>query len=575
MIARLPSWQKIKSAVVSSKVSTFKKFRNLISFFILSFFFFPLFISSAFANALSITNVELVDNVAASDTSDVEFDITWDNSWRDTENYDAVWVFVKYCVTSCTATDGTAVWKHATLKTAGTNPSNVSRGSGTLLDVVVSADKKGAFIQRTGNGTGTVTTTDINLMWDYGQDGVSDANAIVSTTRIKVFGIEMVYVPTGAFYFGDIGDGTAGGTPFNIEFGLTASNLPGLVGGEEQMNFGVAANLWVYNNSSANDAADAALLVIPPAFPKGYQAFYMMKYELTEQQYIDYFNTLTANGQTNRDITNNTLGGKPNDAVLSRNTISWTAGGLATTTRGERAMSYLSWLDVCSFLDWAALRPMTEMEFEKAARGPLYPVTLEFAWGTTTVSGCVAAGHSGAGTGAETCTAGACAGAGTCYVTAANITFTNGTAGTDDQVGPTRVGIYASSSTTRQATGASYWGILDLSGNLSEMVVNLGGISGGQFTSRQYAGTHGDGNLVGISSATYDSNATNQDWPGLSTTVTQGVTTAKGTGTKGGSWTIATASPSTLRVGNRTAVSSEPATRANTQGGRGVRTASA
>ena len=52
----------------------------------------------------------------ASDYTFVQFDISWDNSWRLTTapfNYDAVWVFVKYKMA------GSTVWNHATLNTSG------------------------------------------------------------------------------------------------------------------------------------------------------------------------------------------------------------------------------------------------------------------------------------------------------------------------------------------------------------------------------------------------------------------------------------------------------------------------
>jgi len=553
MIARLPGWQKNNNWVLGSSVAAFSFARVA-----LFFFFFSAFYSlPAFANNLSITNVELVDNVPASDTSDIEFDITWANSWNDNENNDAVWVFAKYCTSGCTTNP--ANWYHATLKTSGINPSGVSRGSGTLLDVIVSADKKGAFIQRTGQGTGTVTTTDVNLVWDYAQDQVSDATAIAANTRIKVFGIEMVYIPQGAYYFGDIADGTALATPFNIEFGGAATSVPGVVGGEDALTFGTTGSFFYYNNSGANDAADGALIYLPPNYPKGYQATYVMKYEITQGQYADFFNTLTANGQTNRDITSATASGKNSDAAVARNTVSWTGAGTDMTTASidDRACSYLSWLDVAAYLDWAALRPMTEMEFEKAGRGPVYNVALEFAWGSTSVTACAALANDGATN--ETCSTG-----GAMVNAASGLT------------GPTRVGMFAAGTDTRAASGGSYWGVMDLSGNVSEMIVNIGGISAvNVYTSRDFAGSHGDGRLVNISSASYDGNATNPGWPGLSSTVSQGITTAAGSGTKGGAWNTATASPSLLRIANRTAISSQPATRTNTQGGRGARTASA
>jgi len=54
------------------------------------------FILNVYANNLTITNVSLTKPDSANSTITVQFDISWDNSWRNYINYDAVWVFVKY-----------------------------------------------------------------------------------------------------------------------------------------------------------------------------------------------------------------------------------------------------------------------------------------------------------------------------------------------------------------------------------------------------------------------------------------------------------------------------------------------
>ena len=48
-----------------------------------------------------------------------------------------------------------------------------------------------------------------------------------------------------------------------------------------------------------------------------------------------------------------------------------------------RTCNFLSWQDGYAYAGWAGLRPMTELEFEKACRGPLNPVPHEHAWGST------------------------------------------------------------------------------------------------------------------------------------------------------------------------------------------------
>lgn len=54
--------------------------------------------------------------------------------------------------------------------------------------------------------------------------------------------------------------------------------------------------------------------------------------------------------------------------------------------------------------------------------------------------------------------------------------------------GPLRVGIFATPTSDRVTAGASYWGILDLSGNVAERVMSVGIPAGREFT-----GAHGDG----------------------------------------------------------------------------------
>ena len=107
---------------------------------------------------------------------------------------------------------------------------------------------------------------------------------------------------------------------------------------------------------------------IPAAFPKGYNAFYVMKYEISQGQYTDFLNFLDPGLAPTYFM---------NAYGSYRNTISRT-GLLYTCDAPDRACDYLSWSDLAVYLKWAALRPMDELEFEKACRGPLYPVPNEY-----------------------------------------------------------------------------------------------------------------------------------------------------------------------------------------------------
>lgn len=139
---------------------------------------------------------------------------------------------------------------------------------------------------------------------------------------------------------------------------------------------------------------------------------------------------------------------------------------------------------------------MTELEFEKACRGPETPVTNEYAWGNTTII----APTSIIGDGSST--------------SRVNIGNCNYESASPD--GPFRCGIFAGSTNnpTRTQAGASYYGVMELSGNLWEWCVRVGNTTGRGFT-----GMHGDGVLTSAG----DANAAN--WPG-----------SVGAGFRGGDW---------------------------------------
>lgn len=87
------------------------------------------FLETAFANNVVVNNITLTGQNTGSDFTFVQFDITWDNSWRVSAgpaNYDAAWVFVKF------STNGSATWNHATLATSGhTAP------AGSTIDTII------------------------------------------------------------------------------------------------------------------------------------------------------------------------------------------------------------------------------------------------------------------------------------------------------------------------------------------------------------------------------------------------------------------------------------------------------
>jgi len=452
------------------------------------------------ANNIAVSNPVLTAPVIADKYVKVQFNLSWENSWRASSgpsNWDAAWVFVKYRVSG-------GDWQHATLHSSGH-----SGGTGTSTTVTPAADGTGAFIYRDSVGSGAFAITGAQLRWDYGVNGVAD-NAVVD---IRVFAIEMVYVPQGAFALGSGGKEVGG----FYKYPTTTNTYS--VSSEAEITVGTGAgNLYYpYELGYSGDRTGP----VPAAFPKGYNAFYCMKYEISQQQYVDFLNSLTTTQASNR---------------YSFSSSGWrygilVASGVYTTFNPYVACNYLSWMDGAAYSDWAGLRPLTELEYEKACRGTLTPEYYEYAWGEGGIAGWSGGEYNLSNVGANN------EGIATNYSTGAgNANWHRTNSGYYDLLGPMRVGIFAanSSNSGRVTAGASYYGIMELSGNLWERPVTIGNVTGRGFT-----GLHGNGAL------SINGYANVTAWPGLSS---EEVTGAIGAGFRGGSWQ---AYESHLRVSGR------------------------
>lgn len=533
------------------------------AFFVFSF----LTIASSWANNLAISNLSLQDRDQINNTLIVQFDITWNNSWRNKINHDAVWLIFK------TQTSGSplTLYAHCNMKNAGTDPSGTSPGSDTNLEVYVPSDKVGAFLRpKNYRAPGTVTSTSVKLKVDYTSCGLADTSLLVNP---MVYGVEMVYIPEGAFYAGDASSWAS--------FSYTDVFAPWYISSEaaiDTSNDGLSHNFAYDSGGNTYEDPTLAIFTIPAEFPKGYQSFYVMKYEITESQWIDFVSTLTYSMASVRDVTNSTH--KQVDTVVKRNTLCMDIGGSSCTgsyggvehssDRPDRAMSYLSWMDLSAWLDWAGLRPMTELEYEKIARGPSLTVAGEYAWGTTDITAAVTiAGYPESGT--ETITT---SGANCNYNTT---TFTGGDSGpVQNSVGGLRAGIFASTSSIRAKSGAGYYGVMELSGNMWERVVTVGNSEG-----RLYLGGHGDGNLISAIGAggapPYVGDLGNADvigWVHYDTLnyPARGITAADGSGFRGGGLTSSGTYNTYLMISTRGEAAYVDSTAKYDYGGRGVRT---
>ncbi|MBL7887014.1 MAG: SUMF1/EgtB/PvdO family nonheme iron enzyme [Flavobacterium sp.] len=467
-----------------------------------------LFAVKSNANNVEITGTSVSGN-------DITFNISWENSWNANvapANWDAVWVFVKY--QDC----NTRLWAHTNLSTVAGDHSAASP-----LQVDTVADGKGVFIRRSALGGGNISATSITLR----MTGLG-----AGPYNFKVFGIEMVNVPQAAF---EIGDGTSTATFNSITVNAT-SQTSGI--------------------TSATIGGGGP--TVPATFPMGYNSFYCMKYEISQLQYVEFLNSLTFAQQQTRIATD------PTSAAGTYVTFgaNYYRNGIVIETPGNNAaipavfgcdatngvinnvndgqsvvMANLSWADLAAYLDWSALRPMTELEYEKVCRGTMPRVAGEYPWGDTNINpfySTTVLNPLQPTEVANNVVNGRCA---------------YGLGSTSVIYGPLKVGVFATATSGRSSAGASYYGAMEMGGNVLERTITVANASGVAFN-----GTLGDGTLTAIG------NANQATWPS--------VTTATGVGFRGGDYYNSAAY---VRTSDRTSAGTTDASRYFLYGGRGVR----
>ena len=527
------------------------------------------------ANNIRIIGKPIItDQDTVKNTVLIKFDIAWDNSWKTSkpENHDAAWIFVK-------CWDGEA-WNHVYLEKEGAVPGSTNAADavnkGTAYSVTDREGKVknmamvlepgysyawknwhldptedsvqcivGFFLYRKDFGAGHIVVPGVTFKWNYGEQGFVDEDDLV----VKVFAVEMVYVPKGAYYLG--GKGTASWQVGSFTTDGATFGTPMVVTSEAEIkveNSTDNTTLWAANNYMVAGT-------IPEEFPKGYQAFYIMKYEMTQEAYCEFLNTLNQGQQDGRiQGTLSTLGVNAfawgGDISMFRNHIRIKQSapvaifGMNSNNNGifnetdkvkyddrdslvrnidgqDLAVNFVSFYDLLAYAEFAGLRPMTELEFEKACRGPREPVNNEYAWGSVTKvffaytfhtnagnyysyrqdgSGCMYGTNTGTETVCESYNSGVSHG----------YTWSNGWWNVTHWFAPAplRVGIFADSTSTRAASGASFWGVMNMSDNVAEMCISAYNEIG-----REFEGTHGcgqlDGNGAAINKAWKISNSAN------------------------------------------------------------------
>ncbi len=410
-----------------------------------------------FLSTLALGNGLIISNLSVNESyTQATFDIAWENSWRQTERFhDAVWIYLKY------RPDNGNQWEHAHISggTAGGN-----------LELVPQTDEKGIFIRNATDFSGNVSPTSITV------DIMVDEN-IAIYPDFEIYGIEMVYVPEGPFFVGDGNETSLGADSVIFDGSLydTEGKDPYItrIDNAGEINF---------------DYPDTR---VPATYPNGFDAFYCMKYPFTQKQFVDFLNQLSYDDQAlivqvdyagdnpdqqypfgkdfrqgiyRRIDSTNVLGGNIYACNLNDDGVynnSDDGEHLAASFRVDPRMSDAGAIDVYAIeaflrmLNWTGLRPMSELEYEKAARGPLSPIAGEFAWGAPKYLDLIPGNIANAGTESES------------YVEDAE--FYNYLSFNMAH----RVGMFAESGTDRLDAQASYWGVQDLSGNGYPLLISI------------------------------------------------------------------------------------------------------
>ena len=354
----------------------------------------------------------------------LSINLGWSQCWnlegkRAPFNHDAVYLFLKG-------------------KQSSTETISLPIASVSLKSTLVSAKIKsiGVIFETETQDTALRFTAIIDLVTPLSQ----------GSWDISAYAIEMVYIPEGSFWIGDsLSNNTLGGK----------NGSPLLIDGNPKPIFQKGDTNALSNNNTS-----------------GFSSFYVMKQEVSQASYTDFLNSISkeeaevlapsvlnlpiADSRRNRCFISKLNGKYGSDANQNGILDEWNDGR-------SIACNWLTHKQLLAYLSWAGLRPFTELEFEKACRGPLKPKAKEFAWGTQ-------------------------------YATDANTVIQLGTSaekvseiGNDSSgltnhallagnlylEGPLRSGFALSITSNRVTAGAGYYGNADLSGNLWEQCLKV------------------------------------------------------------------------------------------------------
>jgi hypothetical protein len=251
---------------------------------------------AAVGNNITVTNLSLVAAETAG-TVDVQFTVAWDNSWRaswtepasanvsgtdlNLEKWDAAWVFLKW------RTDGD--WKHATLST-----NDYTAPEGTAITVFT------GWPRRVHLSVGRR----FGLFQHDRQTALEAGLRRRGRIRRRLRPCHRNGVRAGRRIRVGSGSDTETGS-FTDGSWTSSTTIPFMIASEDALTITNAAG-YLWGISSSGDSTIGGYGTLPAAFPKGFQAFYCMKYEISQGQYAEFLNMLTSDQAALRYSASNT-----------------------------------------------------------------------------------------------------------------------------------------------------------------------------------------------------------------------------------------------------------------------------
>lgn len=452
-----------------------------------------------------LVNVKEIDYQHNEDHYLVTFDMCWENAWKNEINCDGVYIFIKY------KNKNKYGYHSAKMLSSSKGEFDYTDKAPAGFEITNSPITTGIYVPNTRLGSFLYPVEDCMERTMFLSGVKTPVEMSGEIEDVQVFAIEMVYIPTGAFELGETIDVEKKALPSPNSFYTYGKGGIYKVESEEPIAFGKEPGNLTCRIDTPMGLQGEDTFVIPAEYPKGYCFMWYMKYPLTEGQFVQFVNCLTRKQQIPHvmaDITTDKIehfyAMTDTEEEIERCAVYCRKDGNGTeapikffTYAKEREMNIISFDDVIAFACFAGLRPISELEFEKAARGTAAAVPNEFAWGTSRI-GRVFHFDGVDGSGSEklipvlegdlcNCNFGANS------AKLANQTYKSETG--SGWGGPISAGCFENSPiiagySKRECTGASYYGVMELTGNLWEFLITVGNSAG-----RSFIPKHGTGEL--------------------------------------------------------------------------------